>query len=205
MPLVQKDLIARTNRAAKPVITATQMLESMIGRPRPTRAEAADVANAILDGSDAVMLSGETAIGAYPVDAVRTMSTIALEVERAFPYDDVRERRMLGVEHSVETSIAEACTRLAEALHLKTIATGTMSGNTAIRIASFRPRARIAALTPLAEVARRLGLVWGVDALVVERYSAFESLLSLVEGRLVDDGFAQPGDIVAVTFGYAGR
>ncbi len=201
VPLVQKDLIARTNRAAKPVITATQMLESMIGRPRPTRAEAADVANAILDGSDAVMLSGETAIGAYPVDAVRTMSTIALEVERAFPYDDVRERRMLGVEHSVETSIAEACTRLAEALHLKTIATGTMSGNTAIRIASFRPRARIAALTPLAEVARRLGLVWGVDALVVERYSAFESLLSLVEGRLVDDGFAQPGDIVAVTSG----
>jgi pyruvate kinase len=201
VPLVQKDLIARTNRAAKPVITATQMLESMISRPRPTRAEATDVANAIIDGSDAIMLSGETAIGAYPIDAVRTMSTIALEVERVYPHEDVRDQRMAGVEHTVETSIAEACTRLSESLHLKTIATGTMSGNTAIRIASFRPRARIAALTPVEEVARRLALVWGVESLVVERYSAFESLLEIVERRLVDAHMAHAGDVVAVTSG----
>ncbi len=145
--------------------------------------------------------SGETAIGAYPIDAVRTMSTIALEVERVYPHEDVRDQRMAGVEHTVETSIAEACTRLSESLHLKTIATGTMSGNTAIRIASFRPRARIAALTPVEEVARRLALVWGVESLVVERYSAFESLLEIVERRLVDAHMAHAGDVVAVTSG----
>lgn len=201
VPLVQKDLIARTNRAAKPVVTATQMLESMISNPRPTRAEATDVANAIIDGTDAVMLSGETAIGKYPVDAVRTMATIALEVEKSYPHDVLRERRVEGIAADVETSIAEAAAHVTEALGLRSIVTGTVSGATARRIASFRPRARIVAMTPLRDVASRLTIVWGVETLVVEPYDDLESLLSIVERRAADDRLAARGESVAVTSG----
>jgi pyruvate kinase len=202
VPLIQKDLIARANKASKPVITATQMLESMIVNARPTRAEATDVANAILDGTDAVMLSGETARGAHPLEAVRTMATIAATVETRYPYRDARRRRAAG-EHddAIGTAIAEAAARSAENLDLSLIVTGTTTGNTARHISSFRPQARIVAITPLPEVARRLALMWGVDSLVVQSYRYIETLIEIAEQRVIAEGLADRGQTIAITSG----
>ncbi|HYL26806.1 MAG TPA: pyruvate kinase, partial [Candidatus Nitrosotalea sp.] len=155
VPIAQKEIIAKCNRASKPVVTATQMLESMIRSPRPTRAEATDVANAILDGTDAVMLSAESAIGAYPTEAVRTMAQIAREVEQHYPHASLRDRRLENFEPTIASSIAEAATRASAELKIPYIVTGTTTGNTAHHIAAFRPQARIVALTPEMRVARR--------------------------------------------------
>lgn len=201
VPLVQKDLIARCNRASKPVVTATQMLESMTTNPRPTRAEATDVANAILDGTDAVMLSGETALGQYPVEAVRVMAGIAREVEKEYPHEVLQLRRLEGVTRDISTSIAEAATRASAELHLAYIVTGTTTGNAAHHISAFRPKARIIALTPVAEVARRLALLWGIDSLLIERYSSIDVLLHIMERRMVAEGLLESGDCVAFTTG----
>jgi pyruvate kinase len=200
VPRVQKDLIARANSFSKPVITATQMLESMIASPRPTRAEATDVANAIIDGTDAVMLSGETARGAYPIEAVRTMATIARESERDYPHDVLRYRRMAQATRSVETSIAEGAAQMAEELGLRFIVTGTTTGNTARHISSFRPRASVVAMTPIAAVARRMALVWGVEAVVVEPYKYFETLIDIVEARMLRE-IGTNGETIVVTSG----
>ncbi|HET9393118.1 MAG TPA: pyruvate kinase [Candidatus Rubrimentiphilum sp.] len=201
VPLVQKDLIARCNRASKPVVTATQMLESMTTSPRPTRAETTDVANAILDGTDAVMLSGETAIGAYPTEAVRVMAQIAHEVEKAYPHETLQLRRLEGVTPDIATSIAEAATRASAELKLDYIVTGTTTGNAAHHISAFRPKARIIALTPLPEVARRLALLWGIESLVIERYSSIDVLLHIMEQRMASEGLVESGDCVAFTTG----
>ena len=201
VPLVQKDLIARANRASKPVITATQMLESMIASARPTRAEVTDVANAILDGSDAVMLSGETARGAYPVEAVHMMATIAQQVEAAYPHAELWARRLMAGEVTVETSIAGATARATEELGLNLIVTGTTTGNTARHIASFRPRARVVAMTPQPEVARRLALTWGVEARVIEAYPNFETAIQVFEKHTLHEGLAVSGETIAITSG----
>jgi len=201
VPLLQKDLIARANRASKPVITATQMLESMIANARPTRAEANDVANAILDGSDAVMLSGETARGAYPVEAVRVMATIAQQVEAAYPHEELWARRLTASDMTVETSIAGATARVTEELGLRLIVTGTTTGNTARHIASFRPRARVVAMTPQPEVARRLAVTWGVEAVIVEPYPNFESGIERFEERTLNENLAKSGETIAITSG----
>ncbi|HXP94230.1 MAG TPA: pyruvate kinase [Candidatus Binatia bacterium] len=201
VPLVQKDLIARANRASKPVITATQMLESMISSPRPTRAEATDVANAILDGSDAVMLSGETARGAYPVEAVNVMATIAKEVEQNYPHDELKLRRLADSEIGVAEVIAEAAARATEYLGLKLIVVGTTTGNTARYVSSFRPRARIVALTPLESVARQSALMWGVEAIVSQQYRSIETLIEIAEQRVLTEGYAHTGETIAITSG----
>ncbi len=211
VPMIQKDLIARANRASKPVITATEMLESMIVSARPTRAEAADVANAILDGTDAVMLSGETARGAHPLEAVRAMATIAREIESRYPFREARKRRVAGAaadhelakdtDEHIGTSIAEAAARSAEVLGLDLVVTGTTTGNTARHISSFRPKARIVAITPLVEVARRMALVWGVESLVVQAYRYIETLIEIAEQRVIAEGLAAPGETVAITSG----
>lgn len=201
VPTIQKDLIARCNRASKPVITATQMLESMITNARPTRAEVTDVFNAILDGTDAVMLSGESARGAYPTETVRVMAEIAREVEKNYPHEMLQARRLENVQPDIATSIAEAATRSAEELKLPYIVTGTTTGNTAHHISAFRPTARIIALTPVVEVARRLALIWGVDSLLIENYSSIDVLLHITEQRLKAEGLATPGDCVAFTSG----
>ncbi|MFN2459328.1 MAG: pyruvate kinase [Candidatus Velthaea sp.] len=206
VPLIQKDLIARSNRASKPVITATQMLESMIVNARPTRAEVTDVANAILDGSDAVMLSGETARGAYPIEAVSVMATVARQVEARYPYREARKKRTSGAggketDEEIGTSIAEAAARSAETLGLDLIVTGTTTGNTARHISSFRPKARIIAITPLVDVARRLALVWGVESLVVQTYRYIETLIEIAEQRVVSEELAAPGETIAITTG----
>jgi pyruvate kinase len=207
VPLIQKDLIARSNAASKPVVTATQMLESMIASARPTRAETTDVANAILDGTDAVMLSGETARGAYPLEAVRTMARIATQVEEAYPHLEMRARRLTSEAAVTETdadigmSIAEAAVRSADSLGLRLIVSGTTTGNTARYVSSFRPRAKIVALTPIAEVARQMAMVWGVESSVVQTYRYIETLIEIAEARIVAEGHAAPGETIAITSG----
>ncbi|HEV3156195.1 MAG TPA: pyruvate kinase [Candidatus Baltobacteraceae bacterium] len=201
VPLVQKDLILRANRASKPVITATQMLESMTNSPRPTRAETTDVANAILDGTDAVMLSGETARGAFPVDAVRMMATIAHYVEGSYPHDAMLARRISPDGRSIETTIAESAARATAELGLRFIVSGTMSGSTARHIASFRPLARVLAMTPRIEVARQLALIWGVESMIVDVYHGFEEMLTIVESRLVQEDLVHSKESVVITSG----
>jgi pyruvate kinase len=201
VPIIQKRIIAKCNRASKPVVTATQMLESMIGSPRPTRAEATDVANAILDGTDAVMLSGETALGAYPTEAVRTMAEIAREVEQHYPHASLRDRRLENFEPTIASSIAEAATRASAELKIPYIVTGTTTGNTAHHIAAFRPQARIVALTPEPYVARRLALLWGTEALLIDPYASIEVLLYVTERRMLHEGLVRPGDSIAFTTG----
>jgi pyruvate kinase len=201
VPLIQKRIIAQCNRASKPVVTATQMLESMVGSSRPTRAEATDVANAILDGTDAVMLSGETARGAYPTEAVRTMAEIAREVEKHYPHHALRDRRLENIEPTIATSIAEAATRASDELHIPYIVTGTTTGNTAHHIAAFRPRARIIALTPVRDVARRLALLWGTESLLIDTYGSIDVLLYMTERHMVHAGLVNSGDLVAFTTG----
>ncbi len=209
VPMIQKDLIARANRASKPVITATEMLESMIVSSRPTRAEAADVANAILDGTDAVMLSGETARGAHPLEAVRAMALIARQIESRYPFREARKRRAAKAnaahvaddDDKIGTSIAEAAARCAEVLGLDLVVTGTTTGSTAAHISSFRPKAQIVAMTPVAAVARRLALVWGVESLVVQTYRYIETLIEIAEQRVIVEGLAEPGEMIAITSG----
>lgn len=201
VPMVQKRIIAACNRESKPVVTATQMLESMISSPRPTRAEVTDVANAILDGTDAVMLSGETAIGRYPTEAVRMMAEIAREVEQAYPHHALRDRHLEQMEPTVAASIAEAATRASAELDIPYIATGTTTGNTAHHIAAFRPRARIIALTPDETVARRLALLWGTESLLIEPYASFDVLLYMTEREMLRAELVQPGESIAFTTG----
>ncbi len=205
VPMVQKDLIGRANRASKPVITATQMLESMIANPRPTRAEATDVANAILDGSDAVMLSGETARGAYPVEAVRTMATIATEVEKHYPYTATRRLRAEdadpGAGDPIANAIAEAAVRIADRLNLSAIVTPTSTGNTARYVSTYRARARIIAMTPFEAVARRMALIWGVESLLVAPYDSIDALITVAEQSVVAEQLGRSGESVVITSG----
>jgi pyruvate kinase len=206
IPLAQKDMIKRANKFAKPVVTATQMLESMISSPRPTRAEVTDVANAILDGTDAVMLSGETARGAYPLEAVRVMATVAQHVEEKYPFKESRRRRStdygnIESDEDIGSSIAEAAVGAADALGLRLVVSGTTTGNTARHISSFRPRAKIVALTPLEDVARRMAVVWGVESSVVQSYRYIETLIEIAEARVVAEGHASPGETIAITTG----
>ncbi len=201
VPIVQKQIIAECNRASKPVVTATQMLESMINSSRPTRAEATDVANAILDGTDAVMLSGESAIGAYPTEAVRTMADIAREVEKYYPHAALRDRRLENMQPTIASSIAEAATRASAELNTPYIVTGTTTGNTAHHIAAFRPQARIIALTPDGHVARRLALLWGTESLLIDKYASIDVLLYMTERQMVAAGLVSSGDLIAFTTG----
>ncbi|MDD2237947.1 MAG: pyruvate kinase, partial [Kiritimatiellae bacterium] len=159
VPRAQKDIIARANRASKPVITATQMLESMVNSPRPTRAEVNDVANAILDGTDAVMLSEESAMGAYPVQAVQAMARIAKDVEEHFPYKEWFAGRVMNEDSDVAHSVSQAACGMAEVLGVAAIVATTVTGTTARQVARFRPAQPILAPTPSAETYRRLALV----------------------------------------------
>ncbi len=205
VPIIQKQIIAKCNRASKPVVTATQMLESMISSPRPTRAEATDVANAILDGTDAVMLSAETALGAYPTEAVRTMAEIAREVEQHYPHASLRDRRLENFEPTIASSIAEAATRASAELKIPFIVTGTTTGNTAHHIAAFRPQARIVALTPERYVARRLALLWGTESLLIDSYSSIDVLLYMTERHMVHEGLGSLRRSHRVHDRHAGR
>ena len=213
VPLVQKRLIREANRRGKPVITATQMLESMVHAPRPTRAEASDVANAILDGTDAVMLSAETAVGDYALEAVQAMDRIAREVERhrtgrSAAFDLAVGRRSSGAndrfaERSARTedAIAVAVCAASELLDTRVIVCFTSSGFTARTVASFRPSVPIVAVTPEPDTHRALALVWGVTPVLVAHVPNYDVMLHVARAELLAQGLVSPGDRVVVTAG----
>ncbi|MCB9005532.1 MAG: pyruvate kinase [Ardenticatenaceae bacterium] len=202
VPVLQKRIIECCNNAGKPVITATQMLQSMVEHPRPTRAEASDVANAILDGTDAVMLSGETASGKYPVEAVQMMQQIGEITERAFPYDVWRNRRRHKRDSLIGTTsaISAASCDVAEEVGARLIVCATMSGYSAQQIARHRPQMPVMAVSPSAETQRRLALVWGVTAVLVEDIHNTDELLADTVKTVRPFGL-KPGDKIVITAG----
>jgi pyruvate kinase len=200
VPLVQKRLIREANLHGKPVITATQMLESMVEHPRPTRAEASDVANAILDGTDAVMLSAETALGAYPVEAVNAMDRIIREIEQHGPGRD--ERRMYTREGvSVEDAIALGTNAVARMLRTPLVVSLTKGGFTARKVAALRPPVPILAVTTEPLTYRQLALVWGVMPVLVDRVPGYDAMLTVVRDLILKRGLARPGDRIVMTAG----
>jgi pyruvate kinase len=201
VPIAQKRIIRACNEARKPVITATQMLDSMIRNPRPTRAEASDVANAILDGSDAIMLSGETAMGRYPLEAVQTMARIAAVTERSIPYKDWLERAFLAGSRSVMDAIGQVACELAGELGARAIITSTVSGDTAQQVASHRPPTPILAVTPSPDTYRQLALVWGVEPLLVDQFADTDTMIVTVVDATRARGLVEDGDLVIITAG----
>jgi pyruvate kinase len=201
VPIVQKRLIREANVRGKPVITATQMLESMVHHPRPTRAEASDVANAILDGTDAVMLSAETAVGEYAVEAVRAMDRIIREMEREG--HSVSERRMAtsGEAVSVEDAIALGTSAVARMLKTPLIVTLTKGGFTARKVAALRPQVPILAVTTEMATYRQLALVWGVTPVRVDQVPGYDAMLAVVRDLILKLGYAKPGDRIVMTAG----
>ncbi|CAG0958629.1 pyruvate kinase [Geobacter sp.] len=198
VPLFQKKIIRACNEAGKPVITATQMLESMIDHPRPTRAETSDVANAILDGTDAVMLSGETASGQFPLEAVRTMDKVALDVERYAQMEDgPRQRRH---NPSIAEAVAEAACRAAVTVDARAISVMTQSGSTAALISKFRPPLPIIAFTQSLETRRRLSLYWGVKPFPIGTMTGTDEQIGAVESTLLSTGYRK-GDVIVITMG----
>jgi pyruvate kinase len=203
VPLVQKQIIDAANRAVIPVITATQMLESMIQNPRPTRAEASDVANAIIDGSDAVMLSGETAAGAYPLEAVQMMAMIADAIEGSGRHSDVAAPRWAIPEvHSIPRAIADAATTIARSLPVRAIAVLTQSGSSARFVSHYRPGVPIIALCPSEDTARRTALYWGALPIVIQIADRLDELEKQVQHLLRERGICQRGDLVVFTGGH---
>jgi len=201
VPLIQKMIIEKCNKAGKPVITATQMLESMLDNPRPTRAETSDVANAIFDGTDAIMLSGETAAGRYPIEAVQTMARIALRTESALKYDDILARRTVAPLRSVTDAIGHATCHTAQDLGAAAIITATTSGHTARIIAKYRPQCPIIAVTPEAAVIRRLALTWGVVTCKVAPMESTDEMFQMAVQGALGTGLVKPGDLVVITAG----
>lgn len=200
VPLIQKTIIQKCNLAGKAVITATQMLESMIRNPRPTRAEASDVANAILDGTDATMLSGETAIGQYPVQAVKTMSQIALEVESSV--ENRLSKMLLGQKtKSVTDSISYATCATARDLEAAAIITATRSGHTARMVSKYRPQTLIIAATSSQRVLKQLLLCWGVYPILVPPADDTDSMIEASVGAALKIGFIKAGDLIVITAG----
>lgn len=200
VPVLQKMMIEKCNHLGKPVITATQMLESMIQNPRPTRAEASDVANAILDGTDAIMLSGETANGAYPVEAVETMTRIAEVTEQSVIYDH-QSRTQGGDDLTTTDAVCLASVRIARDLRAAAILTCTESGHTAISVARHRPNCKVIAVTPHDETIRRMQLCWGVQAIKGQAIINSDEMVKQAIAAALGAGVIESGDLVVVTAG----
>jgi pyruvate kinase len=201
VPLVQKRLLALAGRLARPSITATQMLDSMIRSSRPTRAEVADVANAILDGTDAVMLSQETAVGLHPVGAVAMMASIAQRTEATANYLEWNERRVARDARDPAYTIAYSACVAARELALDALVVPTLSGRSARLVSAHRPNVPIYALSPGHETVQRCGLMWGVRASWMRRHEVTEELVSAAAARVVELGWCQPGDRIGITAG----
>ncbi len=201
VPLMQKQLIRDGAARGKPVIVATQMLESMISSPVPTRAEVSDVANAVLDGADALMLSGETAVGAYPVESVRRMAAVIQEVESSELFRLQPEPVRID-EYSFDNAIARSAAKAARDLDLEALAVYTESGHTANLVSAYRPEAPILGMSRHDESLRRMALVWGVHPIRIDHWiTNVQEGLAVVEETVTTHGFAAPGDDIGVTFG----
>jgi pyruvate kinase len=201
VPIVQKAMIKKCNQAGKPVITATMMLDSMQRNPRPTRAEASDVANAIFDGTDAVMLSGETAAGKYPLESVEMMARIAERAESALEHREIFIRQSNAQQKTVTESISQAVANAALDLEAKAILTATESGYTARMVSKYRPKAPIIAVTPIDYVLRRLSLVWGVVPIKGEHCETTDQLFDHAVESSLKAGLVSLGDLVVITAG----
>jgi pyruvate kinase len=201
VPIVQKQLLRIAGRLARPSITATQMLDSMVNSSRPTRAEVADVANAILDGTDAVMLSQETAIGSYPVEAVTMMASVAERTEHTLPYRTWNEERVRRDARDAAYTIAYSACAAARDLHLAALVVPTLSGRSARLISAHRPQVPIYALSPGKETVRRCSLMWGVEAGSMRRHEVTEMLIADAAKRVVELGWVKSGARVGITAG----
>ncbi len=201
VPIVQKQLLELAGWMARPSITATQMLDSMVSSSRPTRAEVADVANAILDGTDAVMLSQETAVGAYPVGAIEMMAAVAVQAEAIAPYERWNDSRVRRTESDPAYTIAHNLSLAARELRLDALIVPTLSGRSARLVSAHRPTVPIYALSPGKETVRRCALMWGVQAASMRRHETTEALIADAARRVVELGWCKPGARVGITAG----
>jgi pyruvate kinase len=201
VPVTQKRLLALAGQLARPAITATQMLDSMVASSRPTRAEVTDVANAILDGTDALMLSQETAVGAHPIGAVEMMATIAQRTERELPYERWNEERVRRDGRDPAYTLAHNACDAARELELAALIVPTLSGRSARLISAHRPNVPIYALSPGKETVRRCGLMWGVEAGSMRRHEVTEELIRDAAARAVELGWVRHGERVGITAG----
>ncbi|WP_350342737.1 pyruvate kinase [Proteinivorax tanatarense] len=201
VPLAQKTMIEKCNKVGKPVITATQMLDSMIRNPRPTRAESSDVANAIFDGTDAIMLSGETAAGSYPEESVLTMAKIAQRSEEATRFEEIQGKRGLTPENVVTDSISYATCNTAKQLEASAVITATQSGYTARMVSKYRPDCPIVAVTPNSKVVRKLLLSWGVCPVLGKDTNNTDEMLYESVVSALDSGYINNGELVVITAG----
>jgi len=205
VPQIQKRLLALAGRYSKPAITATQMLASMVRSTRPTRAEATDVANAVYDGTDALMLSEETAIGRYPIEAVRMMARIAEEAEKHLPYEDLRHTRTRHAEHDVADTVSYAAVAAAYQLNLAALVVPTRSGRTPRLVSAHRPRVPVLALSERLATVRRVNLLFGVRSAHHQEPPTLDELLAASAAHARDLGFARSGDLIGITAGLAGQ
>lgn len=201
VPIIQKNIIKKCNDAGKPVIVATQMLESMTANPRPTRAEVSDVGNAIFDGADAIMLSGETASGKYPVEAAATMCKIAQRIEESLEYKAIFEQKGIHKRHSQTDAISHATVQLAYELSATAIFTPTKSGYTTRVVSKYRPKAPIIAFAPNQQVARHLNLRWGVFVVPGVPILKPDEMISYITETAMNFGLVQKGDVIVMTAG----
>jgi len=201
VPAIQKHIIKRAAEYSKPVITATQMLESMIENPRPTRAEVSDVANAVYDGTDAVMLSGESAVGKYPVETVSMMARIVSEAERHIKETNYSDPRIRQAHLSIAETICEATAHAADDLDLRGIALFTESGSTARQLSKYHPSAPIFALSPVEVTINRLNLLWGTTPIRCPKVNTTEALVDVAESLLEQNGFVRPREVIAIVAG----
>lgn len=201
IPLVQKELIRKCYLAGKPVITATQMLDSMMRNPRPTRAEVTDVANAIIDGTSAIMLSGETAAGKYPEEAVKMMTSISQRIEASLDYDEMLNTSVRYLDNTTTNSISKSACIIARDLGANAIVASTNTGSTARALSKFRPKFPIIAVTPNERTKRQLALSWGVETVIVPRYGNTDELINESLDVVVEEGVLNEGDLVVMTAG----
>ena len=202
VPPLQKKIIKKCNEKCKPVITATQMLESMIKSPLPTRAEVSDVASAVYDGSDAIMLSGETAIGEFPLESIRMMKSITLNVEKEILKND-QFNRLINIPETdnPKKAICFSAYQMAKDLSIKAMVVMTESGDTGNTMSSFRPNTPIIAMTPNQNIYRRLSLSWGIIPIKVRKFKSTDQMLAFNKKFLIDMGIIKKGDLFIMTAG----
>ncbi|HPT87020.1 MAG TPA: pyruvate kinase [Bacillota bacterium] len=203
VPLIQRHLIELCNNAGKPVITATEMLETMVRNPRPTRAEVTDIAHAIFDGTDAIMLSAETAVGKHPVSAVEMMSRVAQRIEESLKYEKILARKRVSAFPSVSDAISHATCQTALDLKAVAIITSTQSGSTARMVSKYRPQAPVVAATPSEQVARQLSINWGVYPIMVPIADNIDHMFEVSVAAAKDNGFVSTGDLIVITAGVS--